>query len=59
MVNKDFLHRKISLIQEDLTRLAELSNFSFKEIARDYLKQNAVERLLEKIIRGIPIRLSR
>lgn len=50
MVNKDFLHRKISLIQEDLTHLAELSNFSFKEIARDYLKQNAVERLLEKII---------
>lgn len=50
MVNKDFIRRKISLIQEELARLSELSKFSFKEISQDYLRQNAVERLLEKII---------
>lgn len=50
MINKDFIQRKISLIQEELTRLSELSKFSFKEIAQDYLRQNAAERLLEKII---------
>lgn len=50
MVNIDFIYRKISLIQEDLSRLSELSEFSFDEIAQDFLKQNTVERLLEKII---------
>jgi uncharacterized protein YutE (UPF0331/DUF86 family) len=50
MFNKDFIYRKISLIQEDLAKLEELAKFSFEEIASDFYKQNTLERLLEKII---------
>lgn len=50
MFKKDLIYRKISLIQEDLTKLSELSKFSFKEIVSDFYKQNTLERLLEKII---------
>lgn len=50
MLKKDFVYRKISLMQEDLTKLSELSKFSFSEIVEDFYKQNTLERLLEKII---------
>lgn len=50
MLDKDFLQRKIKLIQEDLSRLEELGQYSFSEIAADFVKMGAVERLLEKII---------
>ncbi len=50
MLKKDFVYRKISLIQEDLVRLSDLAKFSFKEIVSDFYKQNTLERLLEKII---------
>ncbi len=50
MLKKDFVYRKISLMQEDLTKLSELAKFSFSEIVEDFYKQNTLERLLEKII---------
>ncbi len=50
MLNKDFVRRKINLIEEELARLVEFSQYSFSEIAADYKKQAVVERLLERII---------
>lgn len=50
MLNEYFIKRKVNLIEEDLARLVEFSNYSFSEIAADYKKQLIVERLLEKII---------
>ncbi len=50
MINEDFIFRKISLIQEELAKLADLAKFSFDEIAADFYKYNTLERLLEKII---------
>ncbi|TRZ80239.1 DUF86 domain-containing protein [bacterium] len=50
MVNKKFIKRKIELIQKELIDLKKLSQYSFQEIVSDFLKQNALERILEKII---------
>ena len=50
MVRKDLVQRKISLIQDDLARLADFARFSFDEIAGDSVKQAAVERMLERVI---------
>lgn len=50
MVNKDFIKEKISLIQTELSRMSEFSQFSLKEITEDYKKQAIIERLLERII---------
>ncbi len=50
MLDIDFLRRKTKLIQEDLSRLEELSEYSLEEIAKDHIKFAAVERFLEKII---------
>lgn len=44
------MQRKISLIQNDLVHLSELGKFSLNEIASDFVKQAAVERMLERII---------
>jgi len=48
MIRKDFVRRKISLIQDELVHLLELSRFSFNEIVSDFVKQSALERILEK-----------
>lgn len=50
MLNKDFLQRKIKLIQEDISGLEELSGYTFDEIVKDKIKSDAAERMLEKII---------
>lgn len=50
MVKKDFIEKKIDLIQMELTRLSEFSNFTLDEVAKDFYKYNTLERLLEKII---------
>lgn len=50
MIRRDFINRKLSLIQDDLRKLTEFRKFSFKEIKEDFIKQAAVERLLERII---------
>lgn len=50
MIRRDFIKRKISLIQDDLSHLTKFSDLSFDEIAKDAIKQAAVERFLERII---------
>lgn len=50
MIREDFIKRKISLIQDEIAHLVELSRFSFNEIASDFVKQSALERILERII---------
>ena len=50
MLDKNFITRKIKLIQEEISRLEELSNYTFKEIDTDFIKKYSVERALEKII---------
>lgn len=50
MLNREFIQRKIKLIQEDLGRLEPLGKFSFTELAQDPIKYSATERLLERII---------
>ena len=50
MLDINFIQRKIKLIQEDLSKLDRLAEYSFDEIVKDYTKFAAVERFLEKII---------
>lgn len=56
MLNKDFIIRKIKLIQEELVHLKKFSEYTFDEIVKDYQKLAMIERFLEKtIIRAIDI----
>lgn len=56
MSDKNFIKRKLKLIAEDLEYLEEFSDYSLDELAKDFVKQAAVERLLERIvIRAIDI----
>lgn len=50
MIKPELIQRKISLIQDDLVKLTELSHSSLQDIVSDFIKQAAVERLLERII---------
>ena len=50
MVNRDFIYRKISLIEDELMHLTEFENMTLDEVAKDYKSQAIVERLLERII---------
>ena len=50
MLDKNFITRKIKLIQEEIAKLEELSNYTFEEIKDDFIKRYSVERTLEKII---------
>lgn len=50
MLKRDFLYRKVKLIQEELAKLEPLAHFSMDEIARDPVKSAAVERMLERIV---------
>ena len=50
MIDKDFIKRKISLIQDDLVSLSSMASLSLDEVAGDFVKQAALERLLERII---------
>ncbi len=50
MINKEFIKRKISLIQDDLIHMADFRDYSFDEVATDYSKQATIERLMERII---------
>jgi len=49
MLKKDFVEKKIELIQQELENLAQLKEFSMQEIVGDFYKYNTLERLLEKI----------
>lgn len=50
MIREDFVRRKVSLIQDELAHLVELSRYSFNEIVSDFVKQSALERILERTI---------
>lgn len=50
MINEVFIRRKITLIQGEFSSLEKLSKYSFDEIVSDFIKQAALERILEKII---------
>jgi len=50
MVNKKFVKRKITLIDEELVGLEKLSQYSLQEVASDFIKQSATERILERIV---------
>lgn len=50
MVNREFIKQKIELIEKELTDLKKLSKFSFQEIVSDFMRQSAVERILERIV---------
>jgi len=50
MINKNFVKRKISLIQDEMIKLSDLAKYTIDEIAKDFVKQAATERVLERII---------
>lgn len=50
MLKKDLIQRKVSLIQDDLGKLSQLSSYTLDDIVEDFIKQAALERLLERII---------
>lgn len=45
MLDKDFIKRKISLIQDDLIGLSSMASFSLDQVCGDFMKQAALERL--------------
>ena len=56
MLDQEFIQRKINLIREDLIKLDNFRNATFDELSKDWLKWNALEHILMKIIgRGIDI----
>jgi len=50
MLNKEFVEKKVSLIEEDIKRLKDFGNMTAEEIFLNYEKQATVERLMERII---------
>lgn len=50
MVDQEMVERKIRLIHDDLTKLGEFRDASFDDIAKDYWKHKAVERVIEVIV---------
>lgn len=50
MIDKNFITRKVSLIQNELVHLAPFKDYSFEEISKDFMKQAAMERFLERAI---------
>jgi len=56
MLDVEFMQRKINLIREDLIKLENFKGATFDELSKDWLKWNALEHILMKIIgRGIDI----
>ncbi|MFA4817915.1 MAG: DUF86 domain-containing protein [Parcubacteria group bacterium] len=50
MLNKNFIKRKIDLIQNELTYLVPLKDYTFEELSKDFMNQAGVERILERTI---------
>lgn len=50
MIHKEFVKRKVLLIQSDLHHLGAYSDSTVEEIIENFEKQTIVERLLERII---------
>lgn len=52
MIDRAMVERKLLAIQNDLAKLGEYRDVSFEDIAKDYWKHKAVERVIEVIING-------
>lgn len=50
MLNRNFIQRKIKLIQEDLAKLEPIAKYEFNQVVKDPIKYGAAERYLERII---------
>lgn len=50
MINKIFVERKISLIQEGLQRLQGLKECTFDEVAKDFFKYSTLKLVLMEVI---------
>ena len=50
MLDHELIQRKVKLIQEDLSRLEPMAEYSFDQVAKDLMKYDAVERRLERIV---------
>ena len=50
MLNKEMIKGKITRIDKELSYLADFKDFTFDELAKDYLTYHAVERLIEVIV---------
>jgi uncharacterized protein YutE (UPF0331/DUF86 family) len=50
MVNKLLVRTKLQLIAEELGRLPTFQNISLDELKQDFIRQAAVERILERIV---------
>ncbi|TKJ47611.1 hypothetical protein CEE34_02715 [Candidatus Aerophobetes bacterium Ae_b3a] len=56
MLDSELIQRKVNLIREDLIKLEDFKKLSLDELAKDWLKWNALEHIFMKIIgRGIDI----
>ncbi len=50
MLDQVFVKRKLKMIAEDLAFLEQFRNYSLDDLTKDFLKQAAAERLLERIV---------
>lgn len=50
MLDQIFVRRKLKFIAEDLKHLEDFSDYTLDDLAKDYMKHAAVERLLERIV---------
>lgn len=50
MFDKIFIRRKLKLIAEDLDHLKEFGDYDLDELAKDFIKLAATERILERIV---------
>lgn len=50
MLNKPLIRRKLHLIVEELGRLLHFRDVSLEALMQDFIRQAAVERILERII---------
>ena len=50
MIDKEFVERKITLVQEGLQQLSILKRFTFDEVAKDFFKYSTLKLVLMEII---------
>ena len=50
MIDREFIKRKIDLIEQNLQRLTELKGLTFDEVAKDFFKYSALKLVLMEII---------